>query len=188
MKKAQGNRDKENKSPQTAGRGSLEFCSGPWRTISPLWRDSQVPTRDKHTQTSLVRTWRSSVYFWVKPWAEAEGLHVTSAICPGLWDKTSYQLISDPWSHFSPEARRAENPNSWQFPKHILAYEVPGGLSWGRPGWGQRKRTSDLHSDFCYNWTLIWAPLRMQTLTESRECRAHDNDSPSPTTPHKRLL
>lgn len=110
----------------------------------PLWKDSLL-SQGQNT-VSLQPGPNVLVFtFGVKSWAEAETHTVTRVALPNAQtsEMSSYPGISDSWSHSRPEARRAENPNSWSFSKHIFAYTVLGSSSW--VDWlnrGQRKLTT----------------------------------------------
>lgn len=140
MKKAKGNRDKENKSHQIALRGSLQFCSLPWRTSShsegqPGFHQQQ------HSKSSPARAWCFRVYLLGKtPGRGRSACPVTHVL---LKPKPPRHLpVSDPWSHCQPDAQGKKIQTPGNFP-NVFAYKAL--VSSSRADWltrGQGKLTT----------------------------------------------
>lgn len=128
MKKAKGNRDKENKSQQIALRGSLQFCSLAWRTASHYeGRPGFHP--QQHTESSPARAYCVRVNLWGKtPGRGRSARTVTHAVL--LMPKPPRHCpISDRWSHCRPEAWGKKIQTPGNFP-NVFAYKELGSSSW----------------------------------------------------------
>lgn len=138
MKKAEGNRDKENKSHRTAFRGSLQCGSLPWRTTSHSGRTGWIPPGQTHGQHP-ARAQCSGVYLVGE--APGRGRTARSRTRCSANAQTpaspSYPRISDPRPPSPPAARGPEIHTPGHFP-NVFAPKVLGSASWA--GWLSRGR------------------------------------------------